>query len=510
MYYQVRDIYMPLDESDITVALLGLPNVGKSALFNCLVGQKVAIVFDRPGVTRDCRSLKIQLKGIPYSLNLIDTPGIPAHQQGQFHRNKKISSREKPNLDQIMVTQTLNALQKADLIIFLFDGKNPFSQESLSFFNQVRKFGKLILPVVNKSDCLKGEWKNVNVYSLGCNPLFVSAEHGQGLSDLIQTINEKILLLKGHQVNKNELETVELSQECERETPTHKKEIIENTLNLSIIGRPNVGKSTLINAFLNRPAQIVANIPGVTRDTIDFDWIYQGRRFRLSDTAGIRRRSKIDDILEKVTISKAFNSINFSHVCILVIDARELETTDFGEILQQDLLLASKVIDEGRCVVIALNKWDQVRNKNLLKKKFEKSMQFASQIKDIPVVSISAENKTGLNHLLQRVLDIEKIWNLHIPTSQLNKWLRDITEKNPPATTSLRHSKLKYITQVGVRPLQFVIFGTKIQDVSENYRKFLVNQMKKTFKLQGVPLRLQWRQQENPYNKKSKRKKYRL
>ncbi|MDR3285396.1 MAG: M24 family metallopeptidase [Holosporales bacterium] len=271
-------------------------------------------------------------------------------------------------------------------------------------------------------------------------------------------------------------------------------------INLAIIGRPNVGKSTLTNTLLGRNAQIVSNISGITRDTIDFDWEYAGRQFKLSDTAGIRRRAKIDDYLEKISVSKALETIDFASVCVLVVDATELEKTDYGDLLNQDLNLASKTIEEGRCVIVALNKFDLIKKRTELKKKVVQTAQnVLSQVPNVPIISISAASGYGVKELLESVIFTEKTWNKRIPTAKLNSWLKEFTGKNPPPASSTFRAKLKYITQINIRPPSFVVFCTRAESIINSYQKFLINQLRQAFKLDGVPIRLHFRKQKNPY-----------
>lgn len=531
-----------------------MPNVGKSALFNRMAKKRIAIVYDRPGVTRDCRALTVTLPDSSREICLIDTPGVPPALMGAFGRRASTSATRAPDdLDAIMLQQTLQATKEADALLFLFDGKTALDKTAAEFFQRARTFNKPLLAIVNKCDTLKERDRlNLDAYALGIEPLFISAEHGEGIRTLIETLETQLEALEEERENEEEehheapLEEEWNAKEAGQalwrpsntsssdaldaaRTPSETPLIVDadnaldaadsdalgNTisddrvLNLAIIGRPNVGKSTLVNALLRRPAQIVADVPGVTRDAVDFDWVDHGRRFRLTDTAGIRRRARVRDDVEKISVSQAFNALNFAHVVVVVVDAEELEQTDYGEMLQQDLLLAARVMEEGRCAVLALNKWDRVKEKGRLKRAFAESLTFASDLKDVPVVMMSASQGLGLSDLLKRVREVEEAWNRRVPTARMNAWLRETLQRHPPKGTAAFPPKLKYMAQVGSRPPQFVIFGTRTDTLAENYKRFLINQLKNAFGLEGLPVRLQIRQQANPYESKGRRKRRR-
>jgi GTP-binding protein len=481
------------------VVILGPPNVGKSALFNRLARKHAAIVFDLPGVTRDCQEIRVSIpnsddyprrkqrrqpvepKACGPEITLVDMPGAL---NSSWNTNKQTQpSNERsndPDLESAIQRQIVKCVADADLILFVIAGNDSVPEQ---IFNKARSFGKAMLLLVNKCDLISKDTDLTQIYKLGAEPVFVSAEHGIGISDLWELIDAS-LRQESHCLDSNDEEA----------------STVKDKIKISIIGRPNVGKSTLVNAMLDREAQITANAPGTTRDTVEYDFEYKSQAFIISDTAGIRRTAKVDSRLEKISVSHAVNSINFSHVCVLVIDALEVEGTDYKEFVQQDLLLASKAEKEGRCVVIALNKWDLVRNKRSLRLNIEEYIH-NNNLKYISVVPISAKKNEGISGLLNAAINSTKEWNTRLPTARVNKWLRDFVSRNPPPATSMRRSKLKYITQVGTRPLRFVIFGTKIDDIPKNYRQFLENQLRQTFQLDKTPIRISWRQQENPYVK---------
>lgn len=490
------------------IVLLGLPNVGKSALFNGLAGQSLAIVFDRPGVTRDCRYATFNLGEQGPKVTLVDTPGLPLEfAEGLNHKtpaareakSSLASSSPEAVLGALMAEQTLAALRSADLILFLFDGKVANQQNALEIFRRVRKLGRPLLPVVNKSDALRRGAVPIDLYSLGQDLLLASAVHRRGLENIKKALRSRLAPLLPS-ANEESIDGVEEDAEQGLEAaPGDTTEASAEPLSLTIMGRPNVGKSTLVNALLGRQVQLVADLPGVTRDSVEFCWTYRGREFRLCDTAGIRRKARVHDSLEKVTSSLALKNARRADVCVLVMDAVEIEASEFGELLQQDLLLAQRVLEEGRCVILALNKWDLVRDKKSLKSKVEHSLQFAAHLKDVFWLPLSAEKKKGIHELLEQVLQIERAWGRHLPTSQLNSWLREVVAACPPPASGLRPPKLKYVTQVSTKPPRFVIFGNKMDSVPETYRRFLQGQLREAFQLHGVPLFVQWRQQENPF-----------
>jgi GTP-binding protein len=473
------------------VVILGAPNVGKSALFNRLIGRTAAIVFDRPGVTRDCHEGKRQQNG--HSITFVDTPGTLALRRSAQEMQRATSASE---LEIAIQHQIIKNAEEADLILYVVAG--TFSEE---MFDQARAFGKRIIFVVNKSDVAYDD----RVYAVGMDPVFISAEHGIGMIELWESINQSLQHSFVETGSRPRLLDTKPSSDIpmfvEEERRGKSSKGSELPIKISVIGRPNVGKSTLVNALLNRNVQVIANVPGTTRDTIEYEHERNSQAFLISDTAGMRRRAKVDDLLEKISVSRAVHSVNFSHVCILVIDAQEVEGSDFKEFVKQDLLLASNALEEGRCIVIALNKWDLVKEKRLLRLNVQEAIQHTG-FRHASIIPISAQKRFGLSELFEAAVRAEKDWNLRLPTAKLNKWLRDLVAQTPPPASAMRRSKLKYMTQTGTRPLQFVIFGTKMSNVPASYRQFLENRLRQTFKLNSVPIRIAWRQQENPYRER--------
>jgi GTP-binding protein len=442
----------------LKVAIVGRPNVGKSTLFNRLCGKRMAIVHDIPGVTRDRKEAFGRLGDIP--LQLIDTAGL--------------EDQSKDPLMEGMKTQVLRALQDADVILFILDGREGVTPLDESFADLVRKVEKPVFLLANKCEGKAGSQGIAEAWGLGFGePYAISAEHGQGLDSLY----EALMPLYQGPVRDEEEDTLEA------ETP----------LQLAIVGRPNVGKSTLLNQLIGHERVLTGPEAGVTRDSISIEWSYKNQPIRLIDTAGLRKRAKVTEKLEWLATSESRTAIQYAQVAILVLDATQ-------PLEKQDLHIASQVIDEGRCLVLALNKWDLVTNKEELLKHLKARLTTAlPQVKGIPMVPISALKGKNKEKLLDQVIEIYRIWNIRISTARLNRWLEGVVAHHPPPLVAGRRIKVKYLTQIKTRPPTFVLFSSKATELPDAYVKYMVNGLRQTFGLEGVPIRFSVKSGKNPY-----------
>lgn len=449
----------------LKVAIIGRANVGKSTLFNRLVGRKVAIVHDRPGVTRDRKSADAKIRDLP--LVIIDTAG---YEDGDVNA---IETR--------MWAQTQKAITEADVVLFLIDARDGLQPYDEHLANLVRQTGKKVILLANKCEGKLQEDSIFEAYKLGFGqPIAFSAEHGLGMQDLYD-------LLKEENDKLDEIEPEESESEENSDKP----------LQLAIVGRPNVGKSTLVNALLNEDRMLTGPEAGVTRDAISNEFVYQGRKINLVDTAGLRRHSRVDDGLEKMSAAATKHAAFMAQVVVLVLDAD-------GILDKQDLTIARQVLDEGRALVIALNKWDIANRKEALDKLNYKLKTSLTQAEGIPTVTISALKKENLDKLMRAVFKIYDRWNTRIPTSPLNQWFSDILDNNPPPLgKNKRRIKLKYITQAKSRPPAFYIFSSNPEGLPDSYLRYLINSLRDTFDLGGIPIRMTVRKTGNPYADKN-------
>lgn len=437
------------------VAIVGRPNVGKSTLFNRLVGKRVALVDDRPGVTRDRRMGEARLGSL--SFGVIDTAGFDESGDG---------------LNERMQEQTETALQDADVVLFLTDARTGITPADKAFAQLVRKSGKPVVVVANKSEgkVAAGVYE---AFELGLGePVAISAEHGEGLADLHQALAG---LLPG-------------------ESRTPKKP--EGVIRVAVVGRPNAGKSTLINRLIGEERLLTGPEPGITRDAIAVEFTRGGQKFEIYDTAGMRRRSKIDDRVEKLSVADALNAIKFAEVVILLMDASK----PFEE---QDLRIADLVLREGRALVIGMNKADLAETKEVTSKKLrEEADHWLPQAKGMPIIPVAGLYGEGLDRLMDAVEKIYEVWNRRAPTSIMNRFLQSATAQNPPPAISGGRIKLRYMTQTKARPPSFVLFGNRTNALPESYVRYLVNGLREAFDLPGVPIRLAFREGDNPFDKK--------
>ncbi|HEC01814.1 MAG TPA: ribosome biogenesis GTPase Der [Sphingomonadales bacterium] len=470
----------------IKVAMVGRPNVGKSTLFNRLVGKRLALVDDTPGVTRDRREAKASLGGINFLA--IDTAGL------EEDGDTKLSAR--------MRAQTDLAIAEADFALFMIDaraGVTPLDK----FFADVLRRGKTpVILLCNKCEGRAAEAGIYESYSLGLgDPVAISAEHGEGLSELIEAF-DKIILDKGLEVEEEPDDIISKSVSIKGEVSDEEAEATEEDsglpLQMAIVGRPNVGKSTLVNYLLGEERQITGPEAGLTRDSIGVTYYYEGREIRMFDTAGLRRKSKVMEKLEKLSVADTIRALNFAEVVVLMIDA----TMPFEK---QDLSIASLIVQEGRSLVIALNKYDLMENRQEVMKDILDTLEHSlPQIKGIPVVPISALTGRGVDKLMPAVFNAYRMWNRRISTAKLNKWLAATTAYHPHPSVKGRRIKMRYMTQVKTRPPTFAIFCNRTADVARSYERYLLNELRWDFELPGVPIRMMLRKGDNPFGKSLK------
>ena len=447
----------------LTVAIVGRPNVGKSTLFNRLIGKRLALVDDTPGVTRDRREGQGRLGDLEFTL--FDTAGLEEAKPGT------LSAR--------MTEQTRRAVGEADLVLFLIDARAGVTPQDEHFARLLRRGRAPVILVANKSEGRAATAGVAEAHRLGLGePIAISAEHGEGMADLY----DRVAGLMPAAAEREPDEPEQQPEEAQR-----------GPLQLAIVGRPNVGKSTLVNRLIGEERLLTGPEAGITRDAIAVDWEWQGRRLRLVDTAGLRRRSKVDAKLEQLSAADTLRAIRFAEVVVLVLEAEQgLE--------KQDLTIARLAEEEGRALVIAANKWDAVKDKTAAKRQLRDRIETSlPQVKGLPVVMLSALTGRNLDELLNAVFEVYAAWNRRVPTAQLNRWLEEATAAHPPPAVSGRRIRLRYKTQVKARPPTFALFASRAEALPESYLRYLVNGIREAFDIQGVPVRLHLRKQKNPY-----------
>jgi GTPase len=456
-----------------TIAIIGRPNVGKSTLFNRLVRQKLALVDDTPGVTRDRREGEARLGDLEFTV--IDTAGLDEGAKG--------------SLTARMQEQTETAIGLADALMFVIDARAGLTPSDRAFADYARRANKPVILLANKSEGKHGEIGAMEAYALGLGePIQISAEHGEGLSELYDALRAVLP------------EPVEESEAFDDDDIIETDEdLARRPIRVAVVGRPNAGKSTLINRLLGEERLLTSAEAGTTRDSIAVEIIWKGRDFRVFDTAGLRRRSRIEEKLEKLSVADALRAVRFAEVVVLMMDAQ-------NKFEEQDLRIADLIEREGRALVIAINKWDLVETRSgAISKLRAEADHLLPQIRGAPLVTVSGLMGEGIDHLMKAIEDAYAVWNRRVSTAALNRWFEQAVDANPPPAVSGRRLKLNYITQAKARPPSFVLFCSRADAVPQSYLRYLVNSLREYFELPGTPVRITLREKANPFAHKRKR-----
>ncbi len=451
------------------VAIIGRPNVGKSTLFNRLIGKRLALVDDTPGVTRDRREGAGSLIGLKFTV--IDTAGL----EEAFDDSMEARMR----------TQTNRAVEEADVVLLLIDARSGLTPLDSHFAKWLRGRDKPTILLANKCEGRAGADTLYEAFALGLGePIAISAEHGEGMVELFEALAPFARAVEEKGPSDEDMDVLDPTDDGSEDP----------TLQLAIVGRPNVGKSTLVNQLLGEDRMLTGPEAGITRDSISIAWSFQGRPIRLIDTAGLRRKAKVSEKLESLSVNDTLRAIRFAHCVVLLIDAST-------PLEKQDLAIAGMVVEEGRALVLAVNKWDIPQDRDAVLRAIRDRMETSlPQVKGLAVVPISALTGNGVPRLLPAVLRTYDLWNKRIPTGNLNRWLAEATERHPPPMVRGRRLRLRYMTQVKARPPTFVIFANVPEELPESYVRYLTNGLRETFDLPGVPLRIKTRRGRNPYS----------
>jgi GTPase len=455
-----------------TIAIIGRPNVGKSTLFNRLVGQKLALVDDAPGVTRDRREGEARLGDLRFTV--IDTAGLDEGAKG--------------SLTARMQEQTETAIGLADALMFVIDARAGLTPSDRAFADYARRANKPVILLANKSEGKHGEIGAMESYALGLgDPVQISAEHGEGIGELYDALRALMP------------EPVEEDEESDEEIAETDEELARRPIRVAVVGRPNAGKSTLINRLLGEERLLTSAEAGTTRDSIAVEITWNGRDFRVFDTAGLRRRSRIEEKLEKLSVADALRAVRFAEVVVLMMDAQ-------NKFEEQDLRIADLIEREGRALVIAVNKWDLMETKGgAISALRTEADHLLPQVKGAPLVAVSGLMGEGIDRLMRAIEDAYAVWNRRVPTAALNRWFEQAVDANPPPAVSGRRLKLNYITQAKARPPSFVLFCSRADAVPQSYLRYLVNSLREYFELPGTPVRISLREKANPFAHKRKR-----
>ena len=501
------------DDMTVTIAIVGRPNVGKSTLFNRLIGRRLALVDDQPGVTRDRREGEGQLYDLAFQV--LDTAGL--------------EDAIDASLEARMRQQTEKALAEADLALFLIDARAGVTPLDAHFAEVLRRSSTPTLLVANKCEGREAEAGLGEAWGLGLGePIGLSAEHALGMADLHEAVTAALspealaearaAADAGRRKSRAERRAEQEAEEAlaleqaahEEEAKTGEDEEdadpipedapdilpdqpLSGPIQLAIVGRPNVGKSTLINQLIGEDRLLTGPEAGITRDAISVDWEYEGQAFRLVDTAGLRRRAKVTDRVERLSAADTKRSIDFAQVVVLLLDGQE-------GFEKQDLWIARQVIEEGRALVIGLNKWDAVEDRQAaLRVVQDRLIRSLPQAKGVPLVPVSGLAAKGLDRLLKTVLEVYELWQSRVPTSHLNAWLTAMTEAHPPPMVQGRRIRIRFMTQIKTRPPTFALWVSRPKEMPESYLRYLENSLRQEFNLPGIPLRFYMRKGENPY-----------
>lgn len=467
-----------------TLALIGRPNVGKSTLFNRLAGKKLAIVDDRPGITRDWREAEGRL--FDKKFRIVDTAGLEDSFDNSIHGR--------------MRQQTENALAHADAALFMIDGREGVTPLDSHFAAWLRKRKLPVILALNKGENERAVQSALGeAYALGLGePIIVSAEHGVGMEELYHALlplmPEEDDADEGDEGDDALFADLDAIEGDEDFVFTQEDIDPEKPLKLAIVGRPNVGKSTLLNAIVDDQRVMTGPEAGITRDAIAVDWLYADRKFKLVDTAGMRRKSKVQDKIEKLSVEDSLRAIRLAQVVVLVLDGNAIFD-------KQDLQIAEHIVNEGRALIIAVNKWDAVRDKDAARAQILEKLEFSlAQIKDVPVVTLSALHGKNVERVLRSALDVYEVWNRRTTTGKLNRWLGVMESRNPAPLVDGRQNRLKYIAQIKTRPPTFALWVSRPEKLPGSYKRYIMNALRRDYDLPGVPIRLLVRRSKNPYS----------
>jgi GTPase len=456
-----------------TIVIIGRPNVGKSTLFNRLVGQKLALVDDAPGVTRDRREGEARLGDLNFTV--IDTAGLDEGAKG--------------SLTARMQEQTETAIGLADALMFVIDARAGLTPSDRAFADFARRANKPVILLANKSEGKHGEIGAMEAYALGLGePVQISAEHGEGMSDLYDALRAVMPEPAEEDETFDDDEIIETEEDLAR-----------RPIRVAVVGRPNAGKSTLINRLLGEERLLTSAEAGTTRDSIAVEIAWNDRDFRIFDTAGLRRRSRIEEKLEKLSVADALRAVRFAEVVVLMLDAK-------NKFEEQDLRIADLIEREGRALVIAVNKWDLMETKpGAISALRTQADHLLPQVRGAPLVAVSGLMGEGIDRLMSAIQEAYAVWNRRVSTASLNRWFEQAVDANPPPAVSGRRLKLNYITQAKARPPSFVLFCSRADAVPQSYLRYLVNSLREHFELPGTPVRIALREKANPFAHKRKR-----